>query len=112
MVLNLDQAVLQELIMKGSGDGSHKMMIINDQGLIISRPDSINLNEDDSYRIFMKTIIDSNDKRGHMLSTLDGTTYMVSYVKADRLGWNFIILSDYEELLGKVKATANLSLWE
>ena len=107
MVLNLDQAVLQELIMKGSGDGSHKMMIINDQGLIISRPDSINLNEDDSYRIFMKTIIDSNDKRGHMLSTLDGTTYMVSYVKADRLGWNFIILSDYEELLGKVKALQN-----
>ena len=107
MVLNLDQTVLQELIMKGSGDGSHKMMIINDQGLIISRPDSINLNEDDSYRIFMKTILDSNDKRGHMLSTIDGTTYMVSYVKADRLGWNFIILSDYEELLGKVKALQN-----
>ena len=107
MVLNLDQAILQELIMKGSGEGSHKMMIINDQGLIISRPDSINLNEDDSYRIFMKTIIDSYDKRGHMLSTLGGTTYMVSYVKADRLGWNFIILSDYEELLDKVKAMQN-----
>ncbi|KRF42246.1 AraC family transcriptional regulator [Paenibacillus sp. Soil787] len=110
MVLNLDQAVLQELIMKGSGDGSHKMMIINDQGLIISRPDGINLKEDDSYRIFMKTIIDSNDKRGHMLSTLGGTTYMVSYVKADRLGWNFIILSNYEELLDKVKAMQSFIL--
>ena len=36
MVVNLDQNVLQELVMKGSGDGNHKMMIINDQGSVIS----------------------------------------------------------------------------
>lgn len=104
MVLNLDQAVLQELIMKGSGNASHKMMIVNDKGLIISRPESLNVKEDESYRAFMRTVLNSADNRGHMLSKLGGKTYMVSYVKADRLGWNFIILSDYEALLGKLKA--------
>jgi two-component system response regulator YesN len=55
MVLNLDQSVLQELITKGSGEGSHKMMIVNDQGMIISHPEGTFLNENESNPAFLQT---------------------------------------------------------
>jgi AraC-like DNA-binding protein len=101
MVVNLDQTMLQELIMKGSNEGTYKMMIVTDQGLIISRPDD-EIHENDIPNDMRKSILANHEDRGSFLAKLHDKTYMVSYVKADRLGWNFIIMADYDKLLGNV----------
>ncbi|WP_028608968.1 AraC family transcriptional regulator [Paenibacillus harenae] len=110
MVVNLDQSVLRELVMKGSGDGTYKMMIVNDQGLIITGPGDETLQDNDALKEMMKSILGNKEKRGNMISNLNDMTYMVSYVKADRLGWNFIILANQDKLLGKVSALQNFIL--
>ncbi|WP_199615820.1 AraC family transcriptional regulator [Paenibacillus alkalitolerans] len=110
MVVNLDQNVLQELVMKGSGEATYKMMIVNDQGLIISRPDDEILQDNETLKEIMKSILGNNGKRGKLISKLNDKTYMVSYVKADRLGWNFIILANQDKLLGKVTALKSFIL--
>jgi two-component system response regulator YesN len=110
MVVNLDQKVLQELIMKGSGEGTYKMMIVNDQGLIISRPKGEVLQDNAAPKEVMKAILGNHASRGNLLAEINDKTYMVSYVKADRLGWNFIILADYDKLLGKVSALQSFIL--
>jgi len=110
MVVNLDQDVLQELVMKGSGEGTYKMMIVNDQGLIISRPEGTIMQDDDSLKSIMKSILENKKKQGSLMAELNDKTYMVSYVKADRLGWNFIILADHDKLLGKVSTLQSFIL--
>ncbi|XEC95836.1 AraC family transcriptional regulator [Paenibacillus tarimensis] len=110
MVVNLDQHVLRELVMKGSGEGTYKMMIVNDQGLIISSPEDDILQDNATLQEIMKSILGNDKKRGNLISKLNDKTYMVSYVKADRLGWNFIILADQDKLLGKVSALQSFIL--
>ncbi len=110
MVVNLDQNVLQELVMKGSRDGNYKMMIVNDQGSIISRPEGEIFEDNDNPKEIMKAVLENNEKRGSFLIELNDKTYTASYVKSDRLGWNFIILSDYDKLLGKVHSFQNFIL--
>ena len=60
------------------------------------------LNENKANPAFLQTVLDAQDKRGKMLSSFDGTEYMISYVKSDRLGWSFISVTDYDKLLSKV----------
>ncbi|QYR22761.1 AraC family transcriptional regulator [Paenibacillus sp. sptzw28] len=102
MIVNLDQNVLQQLVMKGSGEGNYQMMIVNDQGRIISSPEGDIFQKIDIPTEMLKPIMGNNGKRGSFITQLSDKNYMVSYVKADRLGWNFIILADYDKLLGKV----------
>ncbi|MBD0384060.1 AraC family transcriptional regulator [Paenibacillus sedimenti] len=104
MVVNLNQNVLQELVMKGSGNGTYKMMIVNDQGLVISRPEDKDFQENDMVKEITKPILESNEKRGSFFAEFNNKTQRVSFVKSGRLGWNFIILADYDKLLGKVDA--------
>ena len=50
MVVNLDQQVLQERVSRGDRNGDRKVLIINDQGVIISHPDSTLINENASQQ--------------------------------------------------------------
>lgn len=111
MILNLDQNVLQELVTKGSGEATHKMMIVNNEGLIISHPDGMFLNENETNPAFLRTVLEAKDKRGRMLSSIDGTKYMISYVKSDRLGWSFVSMAEYDKLLSKVNTLKRFIIW-
>jgi AraC-like DNA-binding protein len=109
MVLNLDQKVLQSLILKGNDAGPNKMMIINNQGHIISEPNAGSY-DDASTKQILSMIVRSTSKRGEMDEEVQGKSYRVSYVKSDNLGWNFVIFSEKNELLGKVHALQNFIL--
>lgn len=102
MVVNLDQNMLQQLVMKGSGESNYQMMIFNDEGVVISKPESVDLQNSAKLKDIMDIILENGEKRGDFLTEFNKKTYSVSYVKADRLGWNFLILADYDKLLGRV----------
>jgi AraC-like DNA-binding protein len=103
MVINLDQAVLQELIMKGSGEGSHKMFIMNDQGNVISSPEGWSQDPSDISEEIKNKILNSHEINGQFQTVIKGITYKASYIKSGRLGWDFFIISDYAELLSTVR---------
>ncbi|RTE10822.1 AraC family transcriptional regulator [Paenibacillus whitsoniae] len=109
MVLNLDQKVLQSLILKGNDARLNKMMIINYQGHIISEPTGWS-SGDASTQGILSTIVRSNNIRGEMDETIQGKSYRVSYVKSDNLGWNFVVFSEKNEMLGKVHTLQNFIL--
>ena len=73
----------------------YKMMIVNDQGSVITHPEGDIFQGNDHPKRSCKSVLENNEKRGSFLTTINNKTYMTSYVKADELGWNFIILSDY-----------------
>ncbi|WP_372631242.1 AraC family transcriptional regulator [Cohnella sp.] len=109
MVLNLDQTVLQSLILKGNDAGPNKMMIINDQGLVISKPLAWSY-DDTSTQQILSEIVHSASPRGEMDQAVQGQTYRISYVKSDKLGWNFIVFTEKNQLLGKVHTLQNFIL--
>ncbi|MBB6734690.1 AraC family transcriptional regulator [Cohnella zeiphila] len=109
MVLNLDQKVLQSLILKGNDEGPHKMMIINDQGLIIAKPDAWS-SDNASTKQILSEIVRSTDKQGEIDQAIQGKSYRISYVKSDNLGWNFIIFTERSQLLGNVRTLQNFIL--
>ncbi|MBW5445207.1 helix-turn-helix domain-containing protein [Cohnella sp. CFH 77786] len=109
MVLNLDQTVLQSLILKGNDAGPNKMMIINDQGLMISKPPAWSYDDTSTGQI-LSPIVRSASQRGEMDQTFQGKTYRISYVKSDKLGWNFIVFTEKNQLLGIVHTLQNFIL--
>ncbi|CAH1192729.1 HTH-type transcriptional activator RhaR [Paenibacillus allorhizoplanae] len=109
MVLNLDQKVLQSLILKGNDERPNKMMIINYQGHIISEPRGWSY-DDVSTQEILSTIVRSNSMRGEMDEAIQGKSFRISYVKSDNLGWNFVVFSEKNELLGKVHTLQNFIL--
>lgn len=109
MVLNLDQKVLQSLILKGNNEGPNKMIIVNDQGLIIAKPDTWNDDSALTSKIFTE-IARSAAKQGVIDQTIQGSDYRISYVKSDNLGWNFMMLTERNQLLGNVRTLQNFIL--
>jgi two-component system response regulator YesN len=103
MVINLDQTLLQELIMKGSGEGSHQMFIVNDQGRVISGPEGWFEGENNFPEEIKNSILNNREQNGQIQTIIKDMTYRTSYVKSGRLGWNFFIITDYSELLATVR---------
>lgn len=111
MIVNIDQKVFQGLVTKGSREATYKVIIVNNEGKIITGPDGMVLDGDKANPDFLQTVLAAQDKRGKMLSSIDGTNYMISYVKSDRLGWTFISVANYEKLLSKVNTLKSFILW-
>jgi two-component system, response regulator YesN len=104
MILNLDQQVLQSMVMNGTGSHSFQSMILNRQGTVISHSDSARINSDVSGQEFVKRIYSAEAMKGFFELEMDHQRYRVFYIKSDSLGWTFVGLTNYEQLLGKVNA--------
>lgn len=111
MVVNLDQQVLQERVSRGDRNEFQKVLIINDQGVIISHPDSALINENISRQPYIDKILHDPANSGSMVDEVGNNKSLVTYVKSDRLGWTFIGVAEYEGLLGEVTALKKFILW-
>jgi AraC-like DNA-binding protein len=112
MVVNLDQEVLQDRVNKGAKDEARKVLIINDQGVVLSHPDSTPVNETASSKPpYIEKILHNPNNSGSMLDVVGGKKSLITYVKSDRLGWTFIGVTEYDALLGEVTGLKKFILW-
>ena len=111
MVVNLDQQVLQDQVSRGDRNEFRKVLIINDQGVIISHPDSALINENVSHQPYIDKILHDPANSGSMVDEVGNNKSLITYVKSDRLGWTFIGVAEYEGLLGEVTALKKFILW-
>ncbi|MBE1446881.1 AraC family transcriptional regulator [Paenibacillus sp. OAS669] len=102
MIINLDQKMLQSMVMNGAGSSSFQSMIINKHGIVISHTNDQMINANLSQENFVQKINGSGSTKGTLEMDSNGRKYHISYIKSDSLGWTFIGLVDYEQLLGKV----------
>ena len=56
--------------MKGSGNGNYKMMIVNDQGSVITRTEGDIFQGNDHPKDIMKSVLENNEKRSASLQRL------------------------------------------
>lgn len=104
MILNLDQQVLQNMMMNGTGSKSFQSMILNRQGIVISHSDDTRIGTDISGLEAIRTVLKTDSSQGVIETEIDGTNHRIFYMKSDSLGWIFIGDVNYMSLLSKVNA--------
>jgi len=105
MILNLDQQVLQDMMMSGTGNKSFQSMILNRQGVVISHSDNRMINTDLSGLDVSQMILSTASPKGIIEAEINGIPHRIFYIKSDSLGWIFVGDVNYANLLSNVNAT-------
>ncbi|OCT12169.1 transcriptional regulator [Paenibacillus pectinilyticus] len=110
MVLNLDQRTLQSMVMNGAQSSLFESMILNKQGTVITHSTNEMINKNLTEESYVQSINNSPKSKGSFEFKKEGRNYRVSYIKSESLGWTFIGLIDYENLLSEVRETQRFIL--
>lgn len=110
-VVNLDQQTLQNLVTKGIGNESLQSMIINEEGTVISHSNPSLINQNWGNEAHIEKVIQSKFGKGELREEIDGKSYLISYMKADSLGWSFIGMAEINSLLTKVDKLKQFIVW-
>jgi len=102
LVLNLNQNVLQQLVNRDTDNKWSAAMIVDGDGTVISHPDPERFNTNIRTEPYFQELKASSAKTGHFLSTADGRSALVTFVKSDQLDWSFVGVTDYQGALGRV----------
>ncbi|WP_199619533.1 helix-turn-helix domain-containing protein [Paenibacillus alkalitolerans] len=103
LAVNFNQRLFQQLLTQGGFDSSSNIMIVNAQGTVISHPDREWINRNVSGERYIRNVIDAKAKKGNQMGFVNGSKAMITYVKSDSLGWIFIVVSDYQQLIGRAE---------
>lgn len=104
LVVNFDQALFQQLVTQGNdSSSSSNVMIVDQQGTIISHSDANWMTSNIQNEAYMHRIMQFPSKTGNFFETVNGRKAMITFEKSDSLGWVFIGVSDYEGLINRAE---------
>jgi len=101
LIYNLDEQVLQKVVASEAGDNSNQIFIIDNNGFVISHPDTKIVDTNLKDNKYINNILTLKEDRGNFIDEVNGKRVLVNYKKWNNLGWNFISVSDYKSLLQK-----------
>lgn len=104
LIFNLKQDSLQQIINTGSRDNASEIFIVNQDGIVISHPDTSLVNSSLRSENYIEKILGSRERTGSFTMTVNGQKMLFTYRKESSiLQWIFVSKSDYEMLLLDVK---------
>jgi AraC-like DNA-binding protein len=107
MIINLNQDTLQSIVEYSKSGSQYKNLIIDKKGMVISDSDTAMINKDVSNSEYIREILETNSKEGSFNSVIDNKKSMVTYIKANSLGWIFIGVGQYDKLLLNITSMKN-----
>jgi len=103
VVINVNQQELQNVMSWYGAEEGTRIFVINQEGLIISHPDSEMVNRNLLGEKYIKDIIESESKIGYFTTEVEGEKSLVTFMKSDKaLGWIFISTGEYKKLLSRI----------
>lgn len=103
LVVNVNQQDLQNVMSWRGADEGTRIFVLNQEGVVISHPDSDMINRNLSGREYIKSIQESKLKQGHFTTEVEGEKSLVTFIKSEKsLGWNFVSIGGYKKLLNRV----------
>lgn len=103
LVVNFNQSLFQQLVTQGHGSSSSNIMIVDQQGTIISQSNERWSSDNIMGETYMNRIMQSDSKTGTFIEYINGKKAMITFEKSDSLGWVFIDISDYEGLISRAE---------
>jgi AraC-like DNA-binding protein len=110
IIVNLKQSILQQIVSSGKTGDLNQVFIIYQNGDVITHSDSSLINKNLGNENYIKTILQSENKRGYFTSKINGKNSLVTYAKADRLRWIFVGIGEYNKLLASVNSMQRIIL--
>lgn len=107
IVVNLYERELYNL-MNDSGDKKDGyVIIINNQGTVVSYPDKRLITRNIAGRAYINDILHSGNDTGYIIGNMEHKEYMFSYYKSDFNNWIYIGVMSMNDLIGKTAAIRN-----
>lgn len=102
IVINVKQSYITNLLQELRSNSSNLLIVTDSQGTILSRTDGQGFLQSAANEPYMKRILNSTMDSSSFSITLDGKKNLVSYVRSDELGWFFVSVNPYEDILGNL----------
>lgn len=102
VIFNLNLNIIQKTIGYEEKKTSSRVMIINRDGVVISHPDAALIFSNVSNSVYFHEISSRKAESGFYDEEINGSKKLILYKTWDFLGWYFIIVDDYDNLLMKV----------
>lgn len=110
LVININADYLQNAIKEISNGQSNNLIVLNQNGVVISHSKSEFFMTDISNESFVKKIHNSDHQKGSFNEQINGTNHLVTYVKSGEMNWTFISLKPYNQLLSNIYQFRNLTI--
>jgi len=109
-VINIDESYLRKTIQDIYSDKNDTVMILDSKGIVISDTENDQFMQDYSQKAYVASIFRDVRQSGHFLENLNGSQNLVSFVKSNNLGWTFISIRSYSNLIGNIERLRNTTL--
>jgi len=109
-VINIDESYLRKTIQDIYSDKNDTVLILDNNGIVISDTDNGQFMQDYSQKAYVTSIFRDVRQSGHFLENLNGKQQLVSFVKSDNLGWTFISIRSYNNLIANINRLMNTTL--
>ncbi|MDR1786846.1 MAG: AraC family transcriptional regulator [Treponema sp.] len=101
LILNIDQARLQQFVESPIFDEGQETLIIDRNGIVISSANAALVNRDLSGEGIYRAVLDSRAQSGAFSRREGRAEHLVSFKKSPSLGWAFIGIGDKRALLAQ-----------
>jgi Response regulator containing CheY-like receiver domain and AraC-type DNA-binding domain len=107
VVLNIKSDWLKKLIAalntNSSKSKNSNIIVIDKNGIVISHAEDDMFLKDISSESYIEKVLSSSKDTGTFIDTIDKKKVVVTYVSSQELGWKFISLTPYKEIINTLK---------
>ena len=111
IVISIDESKLQSLIKDAAPENIRQIIIVNENGTIISHNDQNLISTPLSALPYGQKLIDNNDKNGYFITWYNGKKMVVSYAASEYNKWKYISVNYIDQLSENYKFLNLVSLY-
>ncbi|MDF1568317.1 MAG: hypothetical protein P1P77_09900, partial [Spirochaetaceae bacterium] len=109
LIVNLGEERLRALL--AANLQGNELMILDRDGTAFTHPDPEYFGVNMSSSPYISRILSSDSRVGTFTSRIDKEKYLITYVTQKEMGWHFITISPYKEIVSKIHALRNTTLF-
>ena len=110
LIANVSERKLRGLFLSNSTHLQGELIVIDRQGLVLSHPQAEEFQANYSDRDLVRKILSRDSKEGTFISAANGTMCLATYVTHREMGWRFVSIIPYDEVLQGLHQARNRTL--
>lgn len=104
VVLNISESWIRKIIDTMENSDTSDTFIIDSNGVAIIDSHKYKMFLNLSGEAYIQKLLTSKNQSGYFIDKVDNVKYLVTYVYSKELGWRFVRLTPYSEIVNKINA--------
>ncbi|TBL70303.1 helix-turn-helix domain-containing protein [Paenibacillus thalictri] len=110
LIINLDEQYFRNVLQQYMNSPKGQIFVMNSQGSVISHSNPDLFNQSLANEPYVQHILQSSDNSGYFTQTVHREKQLVAYVKSAQLGWYFVSIRPYIEVIPQTNTLKNVTL--